>query len=128
MINKTWRRSDAVLIIGALGAALVLALCLLLFRSGGSYAVVTVDGRETARYALSQDRNVRIGDSGQYNDLQIRSGAARMVAASCPDGLCMAQGAVSYRGQSIICLPNRTIVEIVGGGAPDGVAIDEVSR
>ena len=33
---------------------------------------------------------------------------------SCPDHLCEKMGRISSSGQSIICLPNRVVVEITG--------------
>ena len=35
-----------------------------------------------------------------------------MIDADCPDQLCVNQRAVSADNESIICLPNRVIVEI----------------
>ena len=35
-----------------------------------------------------------------------------MVEASCPDKLCVNQKAVSKNNESIICLPNKVIVEV----------------
>jgi hypothetical protein len=33
--------------------------------------------------------------------------------ASCPDGLCKSMGRISMSGQSIICLPNKVVIEIL---------------
>lgn len=39
-----------------------------------------------------------------------------MISATCPDHLCIKQGAINKKGQSIICLPHKLIVEVVSGG------------
>ena len=119
------RKNDVFLITGALLLALVIWLGGLLFRSDGAYAVVSVDGHEVERYPLNQNSEQLIGDGDTYNLLVIQDGKAWVSGASCPDGLCVAQGEVEYSGQSIICLPNRVTVEIVGGKSS---GIDEVSR
>ena len=64
------RRNDLLLILGLLAAA---GLCALLLRprGGGAWAVVEVDGAETARYSLAQDRTVRLEAGGGYNVLSI---------------------------------------------------------
>lgn len=92
------------------------ALYLRLFSAEGAYAVVYVNGEETGRYSLSEDTRVLVGDpEGTYNLLVIRDGHAYMEAASCPDQICVRHNAVSYSGETIVCLPGRFIVEIIGG-------------
>ena len=100
---------------------LVLAAGLWLFmrltRKPGAEVVVTVDGTETARYALS--------DTGRgTNLLVIQDGKAKVTEADCPDRLCVNQKAISYQGESIICLPHKLTVTIEGGehGSVDAVA------
>ena len=58
--NIAPRRSDLYLILGCLLAALVLGGLWLLLREGGAAVVVEQNGRETARYAIHEDRTVRI--------------------------------------------------------------------
>ena len=53
----------------------------------------------------------------------IRDGKADVTEADCPDKLCVLQGKISRSGQTIICLPNKTMVTIKGGKSEyDGVA------
>ena len=75
--------------------------------------VVSVDGAEVASFPLDENRIYEIAgyDEG-HNTLIIQDGEAYMSEASCPDHLCMGMGKISHAGQSIICLPNRVIVEI----------------
>ena len=35
-----------------------------------------------------------------------------MEDANCPDKLCIKQGKIDSNGQKIVCLPNKTVVEI----------------
>ncbi len=116
------RRMDIFLIAGVLLAAAVLYL---LFRPGetGAWAVVTIDGQETARYPLSQDITVTLGDA-DYNILMISDHAASITDANCGDHTCVHTGAVRRDGEAIVCLPHRLIVRIEGGETPsvDGMA------
>ena len=59
----------------------------------------------TAKYMVIQDSNV----------LMIKDGRAQMKSADCPDQICVRQKAISKEGESIICLPNKVVVSIVGG-------------
>jgi hypothetical protein len=83
----------------------------------GKQVVVSVDGVEVASFPLDEDLTYEIAgyDEG-HNTLIIKDGEAYMSDASCPDHLCMGMGKISHAGQSIICLPNRVIVEIRDNG------------
>lgn len=107
---------------------LVLAAGLWLFmrltRKPGAEVVVTVDGTETARYALSEPRSELIDTGRGTNLLVIQDEKAKVTEADCPDRLCVNQKAISYQGESIICLPHKLTVTIEGGehGSVDAVA------
>lgn len=109
------KRQDAVLLVGLLAVALCLAVVLLLTRQDGAQVVVSVAGRETARLPLSETAFYTIqGANGGTNVLQIAYGTAWLEDASCPDRLCVQEGAIRYAGQSIICLPNRVVITVEG--------------
>ncbi len=64
---------------------------------------------------------IRMSDVEDYeivnlgtNKVRIEHDGVYMENANCPDKLCVHQGRISKTGQSIICLPNKIIVEIVG--------------
>ena len=111
------RRADLLLI------ALLLLLSAGLWawnaRSGGGWAVVTVDGEEIGRYRLSEDREVPIQTERGSNLLVIRDGAAAVTEADCGDHTCVRRGTVSRRGETIVCLPHRLVVRIEGGEPPE---------
>ena len=111
------RRNDLLLLTGCLLAALVLGGLWLLLRQGGRFVVVEQNGRETARYPLSEDRTERIETEGGYNLLVIEGGKAFLRAADCPNLLCVKTGKIRYAGQSIVCLPHKLAVRIVGGAS-----------
>ena len=117
------KRGDIFLIGGCLLAALVCCGLWLGFRKDGGAVVVEQNGRETARYALSEDRIVRIEGEGGYNLLVIQGGEAWLSEADCPTQLCVKTGKIRYAGQSIVCLPHRLAVRIMGGAS----ALDAVT-
>ena len=103
-------------------ALLLLAVISLLFinltRTGGSYAEVSENGVVIATYPLDKD--------GEYPllfgkcVLVIKDGYAYMLEADCPDRTCIKTGKISKIGESIICLPNKISVVIIGeGDGPD---------
>ncbi|HIX99936.1 NusG domain II-containing protein [Eubacterium sp. ER2] len=78
--------------------------------AGSGVAVIRVNGEIEGTYPLSEDREISV--NGGTNILRIRNGKAKMIEADCPDQLCVNQRAVSADNESIICLPNKVIVEI----------------
>ena len=106
-------RYDLLLIVGAL---IVAAIFWLMTRPGGegAWAVVSVDGGEVGRYALSKDVSVTFGEA-DYNILQISDGTAAIVEANCGDHTCVRTGRVSREGETIVCLPHKLTVTVVGG-------------
>ncbi len=111
---KNTKRNDIILVIILAVSALFVWLGVSLFSPEGAYAVVTVDGKETARYPLQEEREVRLESDGGYNILVIKDGRADVIEASCPDGLCVDFHSISKEGETIVCLPNKTVVSIEG--------------
>lgn len=54
--------------------------------------------------------------SGGSNTVAVEHGRIRVIQASCPDQICVDQGWISDGTVPIVCLPNKLMVEIVGGG------------
>ena len=98
----------AVILLIGVGSVLVLNET----RQEGAYAVVIIDGAESARYPLSRDR-VEVIEIGEYrNTLVIRDGEAFVSEANCPDGRCSRHAPVKYDGETVICLPHKLVIEI----------------
>ena len=96
---------------------LVVALAMLLTmkvtgKNDGNYARITVDGQVYGEYPLDEDREIEIEEDG-YNRVCISGGEVYMDEADCPDGYCMEQGKISKIKQTIVCLPNKAVVEII---------------
>lgn len=107
-------RFDIILIAALLIISLCAVLATVCSRENGSYAVVRIDGREVARYSLAEDGEYTLG--GGTNKLCIKGGEVYMTYADCPDRTCVSTGRVRYVNQSIICLPNKVSVVIIGSG------------
>ncbi len=113
MNNKSKIRYDIILIIGLLVITMVIAMAVRFTQKTGKTVVVSVDG--VVKYTFPLDENLEFkieGYEGGTNYLVIKDGEAYLTEASCPDLLCVHMGKISSQGQSIICLPNRVVVEI----------------
>ena len=112
-------RNDIIFISVTVALIIAVALGVFLFSKDGDTVVVTVDGQIYGEYPLSVDRQVEIVNGEGYNLLVIEGGEAFVKSASCPDGICSSHRAVSKDGESIICLPNKVVVEIKARGGQD---------
>lgn len=83
-------------------------------------AVVTIDGKEYGSYPLAEDTTVKIElENGGFNFLVIEDGAASVEEASCPDKICVRHKPIDKTGETLVCLPNKVVVEIENGEAAD---------
>ena len=110
--GKEMKKNDWLLAAGIiLAAVLILAFQLVQDDGGQKEVAVTVDGEEFGRYSLAEDQTIDIDGT---NRLVIEDGTARMEWADCPDQVCVNHRAVSRNGESIICLPNRLVISLLG--------------
>ena len=77
-------------------------------------------GKEYGTYSLEKDQTIKINDT---NVCEIKDGQARMISAQCPDHLCMKQKAIDEKGGTIVCLPNKVVIE--GEKSTDSKKTDE---
>ena len=110
-------KKDIILLLGIILAAFLLWLIPYLLNKDAS-AMVTVyqNGHEIGKYPLGKEQTISIpyGEDG-YNLLFISGGEASISDADCPDGLCVRQRAVDRNGESIICLPQKLVIQITAG-------------
>ena len=92
----------------------------------GSTVIITIDQEEYGRFNLATDQTIPIIiDGKEENTLVINDRAAFMTSATCPDQLCIHQGAIQKAGQTIVCLPHKVVVSVIGRDASE---LDSISR
>lgn len=108
--RKLLRLRDVFIIVSVIAAAFVFYA---LLPEGGGKAAVFRDGVVIAEIPLDV--------SGEYVFPQVpdmvftaENGAVSVTESSCGDKTCMRTGKISKRGEVIICVPNKIIVEIKG--------------
>ena len=110
--------------------AVVVALCAVMLlrpKEEGVIARITQNGELVAEIDLSKLTGPYTfpvdGEDGQWNSIVAEPGRIRVLEATCPDQVCVNQGWISDSSLPIVCLPNKVIIEIVGGeGELDAVA------
>ena len=97
-------------------------------RQAGSAVQVSVDGTVTAIYPLSDSITAEINGYGNGRlTLVISDGKADVLCSSCPDLICVHHSPISHTGESIVCMPNRIVIEIIPDRQDGSPAIDAVS-
>lgn len=85
---------------------------------GQRVVVILLDGEEIDRIPLKpnmRSKEIQIdARDGDYNIVHIDYEGVSIVEASCRDSLCIKQGSIERPGQSIVCLPNRVVIKILG--------------
>jgi len=88
-------------------------------------AVIYKDGVEYGTIPLNMDKTIVIEDrNGRRNTVSVKEGKVSMAEANCPDQVCVHTRPADREGQSIVCLPNRVVVEVrsLKKDAIDGVS------
>jgi hypothetical protein len=82
---------------------------------GQPVARVSRGNRLLGVYRLDRPQTIFIGSKTRPDmKLEIRDGAIRVAESNCPKRLCMQAGWVRTPGRSIVCVPNRVVIELKG--------------
>ena len=114
-MRLTFQKGDLIAVAAVVLLIVLSAVLWLPKNSADPDALVQIylDGRLTDELPLSEDTTVKV--TGQYsNTVEISGGTVSVTASNCPGGDCMHSGKISHSGRSIVCLPNRVEVRIVG--------------
>lgn len=112
MIKKADLILAAALIIAGLAASYLLSFG----DDPGKELVITSHGELFGTYSLLEDRTIRVeGDDGHFNSVSIRDGSAYVEDSDCTGQDCVHSHEISVSGETIVCLPNKLVLEINGG-------------
>ena len=113
---KLFRIWDIVLVVILL-ALIVLTLVFVFTPEKGEKAEIYLDGEKVMTLSLDVDREIVL----EHMTIIVEKGAIRVSDADCPDKICKARGTISKAGQSIVCVPNRIVIKVVGKGEVEAI-------
>ena len=93
---------------------------------GNKYVSIQVNGEEVKKIIFDKKiigKTYAIESEYGYNLVEIGDEEVRVIEASCPDKIDVKQGYISKIGESIICLPNRMVIEIKGEAKEEQIDI-----
>ena len=105
------KKKDIILIAAVLAISLISFAAIKMTQKDGKEVIVTVDGKEVYKTSIKKDQIYQIPEENGTNVMQIKDGKVTMIEATCPDHYCIKQKAVDEHGGSIICLPNKVVIE-----------------
>ena len=136
-MGRMIRKKDLLIIFFALLVAAAAYAGIRWARGGQSLSgmvEIRVGGALYASVPLREERDIVIEqESGDVNIVSISGGGVRMAYSSCKNQLCLHQGDVTTAnwvsralGRSIVCLPNRVLVELAVTGSGERIAAEEL--
>jgi hypothetical protein len=107
------KKNDIILI----GVLLILGLAVIAFMSltkkEGSKVVITVEGEVYDTLYLKEDASYTVKlENGEFNTFEIKDGYVDMLDASCRDKICVNHKDIHYNNETIVCLPNKVVLEV----------------
>lgn len=93
------------------------------------YISVQVAGEEVKRIILDSKlvgNTIPVESQYGYNLIELGEDNVRVIEADCPDKIDVNQGWISGIGETIVCLPNRMVIEIKG--IEEDTEIDIINR
>lgn len=91
------------------------------------FVEVYSEGKLLKKLPLDKDlekTNFAIDNELGENIIEIEDGEVKIIDADCHDKICVKSHAISKPGESLICLPHKVVVRIIGEGKQE---TDEVS-
>lgn|SRR5690554_5153942 len=123
-ISKLFKRNDIILIITILILSIFLFISMVIKQGDGGVVVVKIGGKVHKEFSLLEDRTYTVDfEDGSYNTFDIKDGLVEMIEASCPDQICVNHSKIQKSGETIVCLPNQLVLEIVSDVQSDLDAI-----
>lgn len=87
------------------------------FSNEEKFVSIQIDGKEVKKIIFDSEiigKTIPIESEYGFNLVEISDQKVRVVEANCPDKIDVKRGYISKIGETIICLPNKMIVEIKG--------------
>lgn len=113
------KKADIVLLILLIVVGVISTVFVMQSRSTGDTVIIESNGNLYGKYSLYEDREITVKSGNKRQNINvviIDNNEVVVKESSCKNQVCVRHGAISRKGESIICLPNRLVVRIEGEG------------
>ena len=87
--------------------------------------VITIDGSLYKTLPLFEDLELTVPSENGINIVIIKDGSVWVSDADCPNQICVDHNPISKKGEQIVCLPHKVVLEIISG---EDSEIDSISQ
>lgn len=108
------KKRDFIVIFCIIVLAGISFIAIKMMEKTGEKVVIYQDKKQYKTVSLYKNQIIEIPANKGHNIVKIQDGKAEMIEASCPDQICVHHRKISNTGETIVCLPNKVVVEIVG--------------
>jgi len=113
-LSRWLKIGDKILILCLLFLSIVSGVALKQTHREAKYCIISVNGRDTYKLLLSKPQIIRVKGLLGESVIEIKDKSARMLDSPCPLKICSHQGKIHSPGETIICVPNRVMIRIIG--------------
>lgn len=107
-MGKVLKKGDRIIIISVLALIIISSALLFFTKIGGKTVTVKENNEIIYKGSLYENKVVEL----KGNTVEIKGGAVTVTQADCKNQICVNHRAITKKGESIICLPNKVIAEI----------------
>lgn len=110
----------AIALVGMLAVAVTFGFATGESDAGNFSVQVYQNGALIRELPLQSNETIQV-DGRYHNEISIQNGKAAFTNSNCPGADCVHSGWIDDGGRSVVCLPNRVEVRIVGSSEVDFV-------
>ena len=108
------KKKDFIIIaVIVLVAFIALAMIKFFPKSTADTAVIKYDGKVVKEVSLNVDTEFSLKEDPTVK-FKVQNGKISFIDATCPDKICQNTGFISKTGQSAVCLPKKTVLQLKG--------------
>lgn len=105
---KLLKKGDFIIIVAVVVMAALSVFMVFSFSKQGSRVVIKQNNEVVYNQSINNNNTFDTGT----NVIVIKNGVVFVDNATCKNQICVNTGEISKKGESIVCLPNKVIVEI----------------
>ncbi len=85
--------------------------------AGGEKVLIYENSSLLKEIDLNREKTFEVNTEKGKMEIEIGEGRTRVLKSSCPQKICLNTGWISKPGQTVVCIPNRILLEVKGGSS-----------
>ena len=106
--------ADLVLIVVLMLFAITSLFIVSYLQTQGETVQIFLNNQMKYQYKLNKDKNLIIENQKDFIQIVVKDKKVWVDDSSCPAKICKKMGKISKTGQTIVCVPNKIFIQIIG--------------